>query len=107
MRPNETNKLEQTHHTVKGTAETLVEAFCPVKQQHVSRKRRSSESEYSLDDFVHGYKVSVSNDGTSFSNRTLDVYVFDSTCQAYTNDSMGMKFNLKVNLLNIFANIVG
>ncbi|XP_053391979.1 uncharacterized protein LOC128554696, partial [Mercenaria mercenaria] len=93
MAVNKPRVNTQKFHT-KGTAETLVEAMCPIEHLSTSRRRRSNSGQ-PPSDFVHGYEVSVSNDGTNFGNNTLDVYVFDSTCQSYTNGSMGMIFDLK------------
>ena len=86
---------ESESFDIKGTADTLIEAMCPIEHINTIRKRRNVDDETPVD-FVHSYKVSVSNDGVSFGNETLDVYVFDSTCQTYTNGSMGMTFDLKV-----------
>ncbi|XP_053384896.1 uncharacterized protein LOC128550257 [Mercenaria mercenaria] len=94
MAVNKTRVNTQIFHT-KGTAETLVEAMCPIEHLSISRRRRRSDNNQPPSDFVYGFEVSVSNDGTSFGNNTLDVYVFDSTCQSYTNGSMGMTFDLK------------
>lgn len=85
-------------YTLKGVADSLIEAICPV--YHLRSKRSTDQSP---NDFVRGYKVSVSNDGTTFGNQTEDVYIFDSTCQAYDNASGEIIFTLKVT--NYMVNI--
>lgn len=90
---NETLKLQETETVVDGQADTLVEAMCPLRS---IRKRRSTSNENSSE-FVFGYQVSISNDGIHFANETVNVYIFDSTCQYKENmTGSGLRFHLKV-----------
>lgn len=61
------------------------------------RKRRST-----ITSFISGYKISVSNDGNTFSPSHL-MYILDSTCQDTMNVSGEIKFILKASykLLNL------
>lgn len=95
MAVNKTRGEKTDTFDIKGTAETLIEAMCPIKHLNTPRKRRNVNDQ-PPDDFVQCYDVAISNDGHNFGNETLNVYVFDSTCQTYTNASMGMTFDLKV-----------
>ncbi|XP_060606305.1 uncharacterized protein LOC132758628 [Ruditapes philippinarum] len=100
MAVNRTRGENTETFDIKGTADTLIEAMCPIKHLNNLRKRRSVNDQ-PPDDFVQSYDVAISNDGQNFGNETLNVYVFDSTCQTYTNASSGMTFDLKVGFCHI------
>lgn len=90
---NKRKVLSVQHDDIYGIADSLVEAMCPLNQL---RRKRAATKDYQ-EEFVHGYQVSVSNDGVNFSNNTEDIYIFDSTCQSWNNQSgVGMQFSLKV-----------
>ncbi|KAL4239801.1 scavenger receptor [Mactra antiquata] len=96
MGVNATSRKQSGHDDIQGVADTLVEAMCPVSQL-IHREKRSTEESDSTppDDFVNGYNVKISNDGINFSNESFDVFVYDSSCQFFQNDSVnGVSFSL-------------
>lgn len=90
-------------YTLKGTADSLIEAICPI--EHLRQKRSSEEEdcEETPSDFVHGYRVAISNDGLQFGNEAEDLYIFDSTCQTWSKATGAMKFSLKVPFNFVFV----
>lgn len=59
----------------KANLETFVEVSCSLKQ---SRKKHATTSD--IDDYIaEGYRVSVSNDGVTFSEEDI-LIIFDSLC---------------------------
>ena len=79
----------QTSTVTPGHADSLIEAVCPIS--HLRNKRATTGSM-----FVNGYQLSISNDGQNFNNKTHAVYIYDSTCQTYSNATSGIQFSLKV-----------
>lgn len=73
---------------------SISDIICPFPKV---RKRRST-----ITSFISGYKISVSNDGNTFSPSHL-MYILDSTCQDTMNVSGEIKFILKASykLLNL------
>lgn len=61
----------------------------------VPNDRRNRTGTTSVERFVTGYSVSVSNDGTHF-GASLPLYVLDSECQDTVNINGNLGFILKV-----------
>ena len=81
-------------HFIPGEFETLIEVICSIEseseQQIVARNRvRTSEG------FVHGYTVSVSNDGVVY-EEGKDLFIYDSECQIPYVVENETQFSLKV-----------
>jgi len=66
----------RTSYTTKAEMETMVEVRCPLSK---GRKIRDVDDQTNIDVVARGYYISVSNDGTSFSEEDIMV-VYDSTC---------------------------
>ena len=66
---------------------TIAEAVCPLEGIRIKRETDNN--------FVYGYTVQVSYDGTYVSNGT-DLYIFDSTCQNVEERDGEMTFSILV-----------
>lgn len=88
--------FQQYHVYVKGFADSLVEAVCDMRQLETL-------SDADNDVFVRGYHIAMSNDGDHFSSEPTEIYIFDSTCQAYYNYGNDVQFSLKVILYYMYT----
>ena len=70
------NTESEKSHIVLAELETSVEVRCMLAND---RKRRSADDDLTSDLIARGYKVSVSNDGVTYSDEDILV-VYDSTC---------------------------
>lgn len=70
------NTNSEVSHTVVAELETSLEVRCMLAND---RRRRSADDDLTSDLIARGYKVSVSNDGVTYSDEDILV-VYDSTC---------------------------
>ena len=91
----ETNNTEADEsHTVVAEIESSVEVSCPLIYE---RKRRSDDID--SDRIARGYKVSVSNDGVTYSEEDILV-IYDSTCVNCTVVGSTAMCVAKVSIIN-------